>query len=385
MTSQLPEFFDHVVTGSPAYSVHELALDDTKISWYKNRVEAWARGEKIAPVTIDCAWTRQCQAACVFCAAQTQANDGGGRITKQNAFDFLDDAAEIGVRGISLISDGESTIVPWYEESIEHAAKVGIKVGIGSNGIRLKRKMLERILPHVSYIRFNFSAGTRAGYKSIMGLKDRDYDQVIQNVKDAMEIKRRNNLTCNINMQVVLMPSMAEEIMPFARLCKEVRPDYGILKQCVDAIGDLGVDYKEYDKLTELLQEAESLSDDDFRMVVKWNRIKNEGKRDYKHCHGTAFLLQVSGSGLVGPCGPLFNEKFKKMHLGSIVTSRFRDIWASDRYWEVMRYLSSDEWDSQRNCPVNCLQTQTNSWLDKFVKGTVSFNTSNPPPQMEFL
>jgi len=385
MTSQMPEFFDYIVTGSPAYSVYDLALDDTKISWYKNRVEAWARGERIAPVTIDAAFTRQCQAACVFCAAQTQASEPGGRITKQNAFDFFDDCAELGVRGVSLISDGESTIVPWYEDAIEHAAKRGIKIGIGSNGIRLKRKMLERILPHVSYVRFNFSAGTREGYKSIMGLKDHDYDQVIQNVKDAMEIKRRNNLSCNINMQVVLMPSMASEIMPFAKLAKEIRPDYGIVKQCVDAQGELGVDYKDYEGLTDLLREAESLSDDDFRMVVKWNRIKNEGKRDYQRCHGTPFLLQISGSGLVAPCGPLFNEKFKKFHCGSIVTGRLKDILASDRYWEVVRYLSSDEFDAQRNCPVNCLQTQTNSWLDKFVKGTVSFNTANPPPQMEFL
>lgn len=385
MTSPLPEFFDYVVTGSPVYSVHDLQLDDTKISWYKNRVEAWARGERIAPVTIDCAWTRQCQAACVFCAAQTQANDGGGKITKKNAFDFLDDAAEIGVRGISLISDGESTIVPWYEESIEHAAKVGIKVGIGSNGVRLKRKMLERILPHVSYIRFNFSAGTREGYKSIMGLKDRDYDNVIQNVKDAMEIKHRLGLTCNINMQVVLMPQMADEIMPFARLAKEVRPDYGIIKQCVDAVGALGVDYKEYAKLTETLQEAESLGDETFRMVVKWNRLKDEGKRDYQRCHGTPFLLQISGSGLVAPCGPLFNSKFGKFHIGSITKQRFKDIWASEHYWEVVRYLSSDEFDAQRNCPINCLQTQTNSWLDKFVKGQASFNTVTPPPQMEFL
>ena len=38
----------------------------------------------------------------------TQENDRSV-ITKQHIFDFLDDAAEIGVKGISLVSDGEST------------------------------------------------------------------------------------------------------------------------------------------------------------------------------------------------------------------------------------------------------------------------------------
>src|SRR6185369_1471857 len=159
MTSPMPELIQQVVTGSPA-----LPLDGTKIGWYRDRVEAWARGERVAPITIDAAWTRQCNAACVFCAAQTQASDFGGKITKQNAFDFLSDCAEIGVKGVSLISDGESTVVPWYEESIEHGAKVGLQIGVGTNGVRLKKKVLERILPHIAYLRFNFSSGDRDRY-----------------------------------------------------------------------------------------------------------------------------------------------------------------------------------------------------------------------------
>ena len=49
--------------------------------------------------------------------------------------------------------------------------------------------------------------------------------------------------------------------------------------------------------------------------------------------------LQLSGSGLVAPCGGLFNEKYKKFHIGNICETRFKDIWNSDRYWEVMNFL----------------------------------------------
>jgi len=386
MTSPLPEFVEHVAGVKPGGSVYDLLLDHTKISFYRDRVEAWKRGERIAPITMDVAWTRQCNAACVFCAATTQASDGGGRITKQNAFDYMKDAAEIGVKGISLISDGESTVVPWYEESIEYGAKVGLKIGIGTNGVRLKKKVLERILPHISYLRFNFSGGDRERYKQIMGLKDRDFDQVVQNVKDAMEIKHKHNLPVNINIQMVLMPEMADQIMPFARLGKELRPDYAIIKHCADSKdGALGVDYTKYDPLSDLLHEAESLSDDTFRVVVKWSRLKDEGKRDYQRCYGPPFLLQVSGNGLVAPCGQLFQEKYKKFHIGNICTQRFKDIWASERYWEVVGYLASDEFNAQMNCGPNCLQTLSNSWLDKFVKGTVNFSDGPMPVHSEFL
>lgn len=381
MTASLPEFVNHV----NGLTARGLQLDGTKISWYRERVEAWKRGERIAPITIDAAWTRQCNAACSFCAAQFQASDALGKISKQNALDFLSDAAEIGVRGVSLISDGESTVVPWYEESIIHGHKVGLQMGVGSNGVRLKRPVLEKILPHIAYLRFNISGGERKRYSEIMGLKGRDFDQVIQNIKDAIEIKQRDNLPLNINMQMVTTPDMKDQILPLTKLAKEMRPDYVIFKHCADdREGFLGVDYSRYDELYETFQEAQTYADPEFDVIVKWSRIKDDGKRDYDRCYGTPFLLQLSGNGTLAPCGQLFQERYRKFHIGSIITDRFKDLWASDRYWEVIRYLASEDFTAQ-NCGANCVQTNTNSWLDKYVKGLVDFSMTPEPKQMEFL
>ena len=64
---------------SPAPSVADdltaLLLDNTKIAWHTERLAAWERGERIAPVTIDMALTRKCDAACSFCYAQLQENE----------------------------------------------------------------------------------------------------------------------------------------------------------------------------------------------------------------------------------------------------------------------------------------------------------------------
>ena len=381
MTAQLPEFVQFINGFTP----RGLQLDGTKISCYKERVEAWARGEKIAPVTMDVAWTRQCNAACSFCAAQFQASDSVGRISKQNALDFLSDAAEIGGRGVSLISDGESSVVPWYEESIIHGHKVGLAIGLGTNGVRLKKAMLEKILPHIAYLRFNISAGEKKRYSEIMGLKSRDFEQVVQNIKDAVEIQRRDKLPLNINMQMVTTPDMRDQIIPLTKLASEISCDYVIFKHCADdREGFLGVDYSRYDELYDTFQEALTYARPDFDVIVKWSRIKDEGKRDYERCYGTPFLLQLSGNGTLAPCGQFFQERFRKYHVGSIITHRFKDIWASDRYWEVVRYLSSTDFTAQQ-CGKNCVQTLTNSWLNKYVQGKVDFNTGSHPEQMEFL
>lgn len=379
MSSALPELVN--VTVNP----HDLLLDGTKVGFYKDRIEAWQRGEKIAPITMDVAWTRKCNYACEFCYATMQASQGK-EITREIAFQFLEDAAEIGVKGVSLISDGESSVVPFYADSIEHGSKVGLKMGIGTNGKVLKKSMLERILPHLTYLRFNFSGGTREGYSRIMGVKPEWYDVVIQNVKDAMEIKRRDRLPVTINMQLVLDPKNFAELLPFARLAAEIRPDYAIIKHCADDVDHtLGTDYTQYKSLDTIFDKVEALGDKDFRIVVKRERMKDEGKRDYAKCFGPPFITQMSGNGLIAPCGFLFNEKYKAFHIGNICDTRFKDIFNSDRYWEVMKYLASDEFDPRSRCGPNCLQTQTNSFLYKYVNGQVQLPTGTAPPHLEFL
>ena len=84
-----------------AQEISRLVIDGTKVGFWRERVEAWHRGERIAPITMDIAWTRRCNAACDFCAAKTQASASPSLdIPREKAFEFLDDAAQIGVKGI---------------------------------------------------------------------------------------------------------------------------------------------------------------------------------------------------------------------------------------------------------------------------------------------
>ena len=105
----------------PPYT-DELILDGTKIAWHLDRVKAWERGERIAPITIDLAITRSCNYACHFCYAMTQENDRTV-IKKEHIFNFLEDCKEIGVRGISYVSDGESTLSPSFISSIKYGSE----------------------------------------------------------------------------------------------------------------------------------------------------------------------------------------------------------------------------------------------------------------------
>ena len=370
-------------------SVHDLQLDGTKISWWKDRVESWNRGDRIAPVTVDGSWTRKCSASCNFCYATLQSSDDGGEITREIAFQILEDMAEVGVKGFSLISDGESTEVPYFADSVEYGSKLGLQLGTSSNGVKLTPDILEQTLPHLTYLRFNFSGGEKKRWAEIMGLKQPLFDRVVGHIKAAVEIKQRRNLSCNLNLQMVVMPQDADQIIPFAKLAKELGVGYAILKHTADSpTHELGVDYSKYKDIFHLFREAETYSTDTFRVATKWTRIQDEGKRDYQRCMGPSFILQFSGNGLVAPCGQKFNNKYRKFHIGWLagpLKQRFRDIVASDRYKEVMDYLASPLFNAQHACGANCLQTNSNSWLSKWKQGKVEFADTPPPPHLGFL
>lgn len=365
----------------------DLILDGTKIGWHMDRVAAWERGERIAPITIDMALTRACNFACEYCYAMLQENDRKV-ITKDIIFGFLEDCAEIGVKGISFVSDGESTVSPVFSDAVRYGSELGLSMAVGTNGLALTRMRLEEILPHLTYLRVNISAGERERYAQIMGVRESWFDRVCQNIRDMMEIKHRDNLPVTIGMQMVVMPSYGDQILPLARLGKELRPDYLVLKHCSDSEdGELGVDYNGYEQLYERFQEAEKLSDEAYKVVVKWSKIHAKGKRSYQRCYGAPFMIQLSGSGLVAPCGMLFNERYKKFHIGNICDTRFKDIWASDRYWEVMNYLASPEFNAQKMCGSLCLQHKVNEVLDAHQKDLVQLGLpkGGPPQHLNFI
>ncbi len=365
----------------------ELILDGTKIQWHMDRVEAWERGERIAPITVDIALTRSCNYGCHFCYAMLQENERR-TMDKGIVNSFLEDAAEIGVRGISLVGDGESSISPLYVDCITRGSELGITMATATNGFLLTKRRAEQLLPHLTYLRVNFSAGEPKRYAEIMGVKEEWFERVCQNIRDMVEIKRRNKLDVTIGMQMVVMPEYEDQIIPLARLGKELRPDYVVLKHCSDnEDGALGVDYAGYAKLEDQLKEAESYSDDEYKVVVKWSKIKANGQRTYQRCYGPPFFLQLSGTGLVTTCSQFFNERYKKFHLGNICETRFRDIWESEHYWEVMNYLASPEFNAQNMCGTLCLQHKVNEALDAHVKGEINLRqpTITPPAHINFI
>jgi len=315
------------------------------------------------------------------CYAMMQEPQERPNIKTIHALNLLDDFAEIGVRAVSLVSDGESTLSKAYVPFIQHAAELGIDVGNATNAWEWEPEKIDQVLPHLSWVRFTVAAGRPESYAAIM-YKGKEhthvFDRAMSHIKYAVDLKRKLGLKVTLGIQMVLMPEFKDEILDFAKLGVDLGVDYAVIKHCSDdEAHTLGVDYSKYEDMYSLLSQAEAMSTEQTKVIVKWDKIKDGDKTSYNRVYGCNFLLQISGSGLVAPAGLFFNARYSKLHLGNFTEERFIDIFKSDRYSRAMNYLASPAWDAQTMQGTLSIQHYANVALDRHAKGIELIKLTN--------
>ncbi len=369
----------------------ELILDSHKVSYHFDRVEAWENGEKIAPISVDMALTRACGAMCSFCYAMVQEPQERANIKTKEALDLLDDFAEVGIKAVSLVSDGESTLSKAYVPFIQHASKIGIDIGNATNGWEFEKEKVDQVLPHMKWVRFTVGAGTPEGYSKIMYKSEAHtqvFDRAMKNIRYAVELKKKLKLDVTLGIQMVLTPEFKDEIIPFSKLALDLGVDYGVIKHCSDdELGTLGIDYSKYEAMYPLIIEAEKMSTDNTKIIAKWSKIKDEGVSSYNRLYGPQFLLQLSGTGLVAPSGQFFNARYSKLHMGNFTEERFIDIFKSERYSKIMDYIASPSFDAQTMMGTLPITHYVNEALDNHAKGIrkITPNYGPKPLHVNFI
>lgn len=344
-------------------------MDGHKLYWHLDRVNAWQKGERIAPLHIDAGLSKGCNIKCEYCYGATQGNlfKKQKEITfpREALLNYMKDAGLIGVRSIALIGEAEPTLNPYLYEAIQVGKKSGVDISLATNGVLFDDgKDGEMALEHLSWIRFNISAASDMSYRMIHGSKD--FETTIKKIRFCVNTKKAKNLPVTVGLQMVLTPNNVNQVVPLAKLGAELGVDYLVVKQCSDTQdNDIGV-YNQLDKyksFRDQLQEAESYSNENYKVIIKWGMIMNEGKRDYDQCLGVPFLIYTSGDGKVFPCGMFFDNRSEEFLMGDLLKQSFKEIVESDRYWEVVKKVS--ELDVHKTCYANCRTHNINNFLWK--------------------
>ncbi len=344
-------------------------MDGHKLMWHLDRVSQWQAGERVAPLHVDMGISAGCNMACTYCYGVIQGRTGFGtdikgrfNMPEEAILRFFKDAKDIGIRSIALIGEGENTLNPALCKSVDYAKGIGLDLGLATNGIRIPRDPveLESLLTGLTWLRINISAGTKEAFEKIHQVPQ--YDRVLDNIDRMVKAKKKYGYPCTIGLQMVMTKENFDQVVPLAELGNQLDADYFVIKPCSDT-SDYKLDSpkEEYIDNWDVFMEAKKFSKPGYEVIPKIVKLGNLGHKDYNVCFGTQFLIAVSGTGNVFPCGHWFDVRQEEFLMGNIIEQSFKEIFESERYWEVQQRVQAV--NVNKDCESNCRQHYLNRFL----------------------
>lgn len=348
-----------------------LFLDGHKLHYHLDLVERWLRGDDVAPIHAEMSPASACNQRCKFCYRDFDGHKPD-KLTEAVFLSAIRSMAKAGIRSILLAGDGEPLINKATPEAIILGGESGIDMALNSNGALLDEKTSERILKHLTWIRFSVMSSDPKIYSYIHGVKN-DLPIVVKNIKKCVEIKKRDNLKSTIGIQQVLLNENAETVYDTAKLARDAGVDYYVLKPfSKHPMNDFKADTDLHLKHSDILKKAETLSSDNFKVIIRWNTFSDEGDREYDRCLGLPFIAQIGADGGFYSCCPFFGDN--RFLYGNLYEKSFEEILASEKRAQIIRRISNDL-DVHKECMSYCRHHQINKflWMLKHPPAHVNF------------
>ncbi len=174
------------------------------------------------PLSLDLELAAICDLACPYCFRQTYVTPDK-LMTKDLAYNLIDQAADIGIPSIKFNWRGEPLLHPNITQIINYAKKKGIlDTIINTNATRLNKDMAEKLIESgLDQIIYSFDGGTKETYEKnrIGRFSVNKFDDVYKNIRNFNLVKRSLSATFPwTKIQMILTPDTYSEQESFIDL-----------------------------------------------------------------------------------------------------------------------------------------------------------------------
>ncbi len=356
------------------------AIDSHKLIYHPRRVaqmieagDEWEKAKRVYPIYVEIAPVGACNHRCTFCAVD-YIGYKSRMLDPQLLATRLAEMGVLGVKSIMYAGEGEPLLHKKINEIVEATKAAGIDVSFTTNATVLNEEFVERSVPLTSWIKVSINAGTAATYAKVHQTKERDFGRVVENLKRAVDAKRKHGHRCTLGAQAILLPENAHEMEGLARLCRdEIGLDYLVVKPYSQHLFSEthvyeDIDYSAYLSLAEKLR---PLGTSEFQVVFRENTMKKYTQRDgerYSRCYATPFFwAYVMADGAVSGCSAYLMEK--KFMYGNLMERSFQSIWEGPER-EASFHFIRHELDI-KDCRRNCRMDEVNRYLWNLMEDKV--------------
>lgn len=344
-------------------------IDSHKLLYHLEELNKWQRGEPIAPIYIDLGIHNSCNYRCVHCGVGFRKHKNY-YIKRDPLLKLMRDMGEAGVKSILIGGTGEPTMNKNLVEAIEVGKKSGIDIAMTTNGALLNKDMIKKILPQLTWLRFNILAASEDKFYELHKPNTKCWKKVFENLQTCVDLKRKDNLKTTIGVTTCVFDSNIYDIENLVLKVKNIGVDYIIIRPAsinVKNKYEIAVNL-DFNKIKYL----EKYSDDDFSVIIRWNAFADKQKKEYKECLGLPFIWQIDGDGGVYACVSFLEDG--KYSYGNINDASFKDIVKSDKTRKLMEWFRS--MPEKEYCETYCRCHTINKFLWKL---------KNPPAHVNFI
>ncbi len=350
---------------SDKYSIdsHKLILHPVRVAkWYEAK-DDWDKLKKIYPIYVEISPYGGCNHRCTFCALDYMGYENIG-LEFDVLKDTLSDMAKNDVKSVMFAGEGEPLLFKDLDLIVEHCSKVGVDTSLTTNFVPANKKATQRYVENCSWIKVSLNAGTAKTYAEVHQTKEIDFHRVIENLENALEYRKENNLKCTIGVQMLLLPENKDEAVILAKKCKALGVDYLVIKPYSQHLSSETTKYADidYSKMLDIQEEVESISDDKFSVIFRANTMKKyvEKKQPYDKCHSTPFFWgYIAADGKVFGCSAYLGKD--EFCYGNIYDESFSSIWEGEKRKKSYNYVKNEL--DIKNCRVNCRMDEVNRYL----------------------
>jgi len=350
-------------------------IDSHKLMYHPERVARWLKGENIYPIYVEISPSGACNHRCTYCALDYMGYQHrflDTKILKKR----LTEMGRLGIKSVMYAGEGEPFLHKDIASIINHTVKSGIDVAITSNGVLFTEKIARAALASITWIKISINGATKETYAKTHRTGEEDFPRVLENISRAVKLRQSEGLATAIGMQIILLPENVDEIIPLARIARDLGVDYLVIKPYSQHLKSITKQYEgvTYSDFYHLSEELKAISTDTFKAIFRINTMKklDEEERGYKQCLALPFWAYIdSGAGLWGCSAYLSDERFS---FGNLAEHSFEEIWTGEKRKKTMEFVNN-ELDAS-GCRVNCRMDSINRFLRDQL---------NPPAHVNFI
>jgi cyclic pyranopterin phosphate synthase len=354
-------------------------IDGHKINYHPDIISKFMNGNIVDmyPANIEISPSGSCNLRCIFCA-QAYQEYKPEFLNKKLAVDTCQAMWENGLKALEVAGEGEPLLNPDTPDMLNEIKRVGVDVGLSTNGILLSEEICEHSLASLTWTRISLNAGSSETYNCVHGLHKGAsiYDKVLENISCAVNVKKRKSLDTTIGVQLVLIPENSKEVIALAKELKKIGVDYFSVKPFSkhpkttwDFHHEETNDYCGYN---EIRQELISLQSEHFAILARERSMKRiQEHRKYSKCHGIALWAYISSNGDLWPCLAFIGDSEYKY--GNLYDQPFLELWKSENRKEITRKMAEM---NISDCRKLCRLEYINEYLEQLAK---------PPEHINFI